>query len=193
MSEARRARLIGVSSFESITAGILLTAEIIAFEWEPFRFERLRGCNRAAFLLYLPEHIYDAFFNSPVGYRAQYAISQRQGEKANRSLIDMIKGKLMSYANENGNVALDSIRASLDGTDAKAWIREQEVHDHLGDDFAEILFDRWIQKSEDGVGLRAPVGTQIEVNGGWFDTAGREHRDPHKTSRSDEIYTVGFA
>ena len=192
MSEERRSRLTALLSFEEIATEISRTAEVIAFEWESYRGERLRGCNRAAFLLHVSEDIYDAFFNSPVGYRAQYAINQKRGEEANRSLIGMIQGKLLSYANEHSDVALDLVRASLDATDAKSWIREQQVHDQLGDDFAEIRFERWIQESEDGVGLRAPLGTQIEVNGGWFDAGGREHRDPRKASRSYEIYTTGF-
>ena len=63
----RSERLRSYSAFASIIDLIAADATVVGFVWEPFDAERLRGCNRASFLLKVSEHAYDAFFNSPAG------------------------------------------------------------------------------------------------------------------------------
>lgn len=65
----RAERLHAYDSFAAVEALIAEDAERTAFAWEPFDAERLSGCHRASFLLRVPEHAYDAFFNAPAGYR----------------------------------------------------------------------------------------------------------------------------
>ena len=85
------------------------------------------------------------------------------------------------------------LESSLAATDAKIWILESEVELHLGDPTPEIVFDLWQQGTTDGVGLRAPIGTRLEVKGGWIDREGRERRDPYKATRGDDIHAFGYS
>jgi hypothetical protein len=64
-----------------------------------------------------------------------------------------------------GGVDLERVEASLAGYDAKAWILESEVSDQMGRDTQDILYEPWRQRSANGAGLLAPVGTKIEVLG----------------------------
>lgn len=119
---ADRARqMLGYSSFDEVIA-LLSTAEIVAFAWEPFQSERLNGCNRAAFLLQVSTEGYDAFFNFPVGYRAQYAVSIGTGEAANRALLARLAVQLFTFSTAKNLVSDVLVRASLRGADAKVWI-----------------------------------------------------------------------
>lgn len=62
-------RLLSYANFGAVVDLIADSVSILDFEWEPFEADRLRGCHRASFLLRVSPDAYDAFFNSPVGYR----------------------------------------------------------------------------------------------------------------------------
>ncbi len=64
--------------------------------------------------------------------------------------------------------------ASLLASEAKLWICESEVESQLGEEQPAILYTLWAESSETGVGLLAPVGTSLEVKGGWLDRQGQE-------------------
>src|SRR5262245_30937051 len=61
------------------------TARIINYQANPLRDHILRGCRRASCLVYIDPFAYDGFFNSPVGYRAQFCLGQ--SEVANHSRL----------------------------------------------------------------------------------------------------------
>jgi hypothetical protein len=180
----RAERLHAYDSFAAVIALIAKDAAITAFAWEPFDAERLSGCNRASFLLTVPEQAYDAFFNAPAGYRGQYARSREAGEVANRSLLSNLESLLLANPSPQQSAHGSRVLRSLRATDAKCWIFEPEVEQHMGVDLPEILYSPWQNASEDGAGLRAPVGSHIEVKGGWLDARGIERRDPKKSLRS---------
>jgi hypothetical protein len=136
---------------------------------------------------------YDAFFNSPKGYRAQYAISPKTGETANRRLLDALEPALMRKAATQNSAPSSRVLKSLRCVDAKVWIDELEVEDQLSDPNPAIAYDAWQFDSPDGQGLRAPVGTRLEVKGGWLDAQGEERRDPLKASRSVQISRTGYS
>jgi hypothetical protein len=186
----RQTMLATYERFENIVAGLILAASVAKAIWEPFGETRLRGCHRAAFLLAVPPWLYDAFFNSPVGYRAQYAQSVELGERKNREVLDALEARLLASWSADGGMEL--ARASLGGAAAKIWINESEVEKHLFEDTPEIDFGPWHLATENGAGLRAPVGTQLVVCGGWIDSSGRERLDSDKLKRSQEIHEVGF-
>ena len=167
--------------------------ELESFCWERFTGSRLGGCKRASFLISVPEFQYDCFFNSPTGYRGQYAISSTAGENANRVLIDYIKGTVITQARQrfefDENVAL----LSLNGDGAKIWIYEPEVESHYFDETPEIDFERWQLNSDTGAGLRAPRGKRLELKGSWFDSKRDIRLDPYKANRSTEIHMTGFS
>jgi len=190
----RTQRLLKYTSFDEI-ASFMKAAKVIDFAWEPFQHKRLKGCNRASFLLQVSEQLYDAFFNSPVGYRSQYAVGISAGESANRKLLSKLEAKLLEFAKPL-NLAPETrvqVQTSLCATDAKLWIYEPEVEGQLGEETPAIIYFPWQQSSTDGVGLLAPVGTKLEVKGGWLDSQGYEHRDPFKATRSEDIYRHGFS
>ena len=178
--------------FEHIV-GSLLESPVEGFWWEPFRSPRLHGCNRASFTLKVEPTAYDAFFNSPKGYRAQYAISPSAGETANRRLLDALEPLLMRTAAAQNSVPSSLVLKSLRCVDAKVWIDELEVEDQLSDPKPAIAYDAWEFDSLDGQGLRAPVGTRLEVKGGWLDAHGDERRDSLKASRSVQISRTGYS
>jgi hypothetical protein len=188
----RVARLRAWRDFEHVVRS-LLESPIEGFWWEPFRSPRLHGCNRASFTLKVEPTTYDAFFNSPKGYRAQYAMSPRAGEAANRRLLDALEPLLIHAATAQNSVPPSLVLKSLRCVDAKVWIDELEVEYQLSDANPAIAYDAWEFDSLDGQGLRAPVGTRLEVKGGWLDARGDERRDSLKASRSVQIFRTGYS
>jgi len=191
VTESRRIDLERYDSFDPILAGLTLMAQVTGNVWEAGYRKDLHGCRRAGFRLTLPSFLVDAFFNSPNGYRAQYAISPRNGELKNRQVIALLQSRLLAYSS---NADLSMVQMSLNGVQAKVWIDEEEegVQRHLHDVVPEISFARWLNNSESGVGTRAPIGTRLVVYGGWVDNQGRERLDLTKICRSDEIHQHGF-
>ncbi len=186
-------RLLSHVSYEEVIELLVGTVKLAKFSWEPFIADRLKGCHRASFLVRVSGWAYDAFFNSPVGYRAEYARSPEAGEVANRLLLERLEPDLIRFPHVATDVRIELLRKPLRATDAKVWIYEPEVSNHLGEETPEILYKPWQQATEDGVGLHAPVGTELEVKGGWLDGRGNERRDPIKRTRSVELHRVGFS
>ncbi len=172
-------------------------AKIEDIDWEIFSGNRLKSCRRAVFLAEVPSQTYDSFFNSPFGYRAQYARGVECGEQANRLLINTLTTDMISVAVRESASDINLIRRSLAADDAKIWICESEVEDHMGDDAPEINYAPWQMASKtawcNGVGLRAPVGTKIEIKGGWLDQQGLVQGDQYKADRSQDIHDFGFS
>jgi hypothetical protein len=189
VARSRQEQLLAWDSFDNILGGLLF-AEVTASIWEPYDGPELSGCRRAAYLLRVPPQLYDAFFNSPVGYRSQYARSPELGALANRNLVDALTTKLIACAPPAIDPAL--VSKSLIGADAKVWIDEKEVQFHFHDYAPEIDYEPWLHNSTDGVGLRAPVGSRLVAYGGWIDGTGRERLNPYKRTRSEDIHRTGF-
>lgn len=188
----RAARLLAPQSFIT-TIELVQAAVTIGFSWEPFRNDRLKGCHRAEFLLVVPVDVYDYFFNSPHGYRAQYAMAPTNGEAANRAVIASLESNLKTFAQTVPETAQLPLITSLGCTDAKIWIYEPEVETQLGKEKPAIRYAPWETSTETGVGLLAPSATKLEIKGGWIDEQGRERRDPAKATRSIDIHLTGFS
>lgn len=188
----RAKRLLEYEHFDKLI-GRLRVAVITDFAWERFESDRLKGCHRAAFLLKVPEQVYDYFFNAPAEYRGQYAIDPAVGEAANRAVVSALEPSLLAFAGTKVVPAEVPVAVSLRATDAKVWIYEREVDAQLGDDSPAIRYAPWEKASETGVGLLAPKGTRLEIKGGWLDDQGREHRDPFKTTRGTDIHCTGYS
>jgi hypothetical protein len=186
---SRVSALFGWRSFDEIVSR-LANSPVISYEWEPYRTSLLSGCSRASFVLKVDSPMYDAFFNSPCGIRAMYAVSPSTGEAADRLLIDALTPTLLSFS--NSDVPLHPWTAkSLGVREAKTWIVEPEVEDQLSSEPA-IIFAPWERESLAGEGLRAPVGTLLEVKGGWLDASGAEQRNPNKAHRSLTLHKTGY-
>jgi len=120
VGEDRAARLYSWPDFRPIVLALKAVASVDKFWWEPYRDADLKGCNRASFTLKVPSSLYDAFFNSPNGYRGQYARASSVGEAANRLLLHELEELLLAREFDRPvDATLDRIRMSLRGTDAK--------------------------------------------------------------------------
>jgi len=159
------------------------------------------------FRVRVPESVYDAFFNSPVGYRAQYRLAIEQGERCNRELIDALTPPCLAFADTKAPSHFPArlIAASLAVKDAKVWINEADL---AGLEGAHITFKPWLDKaaaaargtradkaarSKAETGILAPTGTQLEIKGAWIMPDGAECYDPTKQQRGREIHDYGFS
>jgi hypothetical protein len=174
---------------------------------EPRKNAPCLQCQRAFFKLHLPNCDYDAFFNSPVGYRAQYCIGVENGEARNREILAALEPTCLALvqAKEPPGFPACLVAASLQAAGAKIWIREADLDNLNG---VHIEYQPWLAKaaaaaggtladqaarSSASAGVLAPVGTVLEIKGGWIASDGVECRDSAKVNRSNEIHDYGFS
>lgn len=209
VSEGRITYLTAVKNFSEV---VLLIADAnivgyaIGFGWS----HELYGCKRPEFLLEVSNEIFDIFFNSPVGYRAQYAIAPEVGISQNAYLIESLTDRLTAYTstNTNPNMTLLDVRACLKFPSAKIWIKEEnETALDEADLVVEIDFPRWVETAREAYhntdddeqrnkairGVLAPTGKFLEVKGGWLDSSGQERINPVKADRTTDIWQYGFS
>jgi hypothetical protein len=206
VSAARQQELLSVTSFLEVVERIR-TCSVENFKVEPRRNPPCLGIHRAFFRLKTTFSDYDAFFNSLVGYRAQYAISQDQGRRGNRQVIVALAPKCLDFAKgkEPSHFPRELIVASLASDTAKIWIEEGVLRDMDG---AHIKYDPWLAKaaansigsvadmaarSKAEAGVLAPVGEYLELKGAWVASDGTECFDSTKEQRDDEIHDYGFS
>ncbi len=185
-------QLISWKSFDEI-AECLATCKISKFDWERANKQKLIGCSRASFVLAVPHDLYDAFFNAPNGYRGQFAISETQGEAANRKIIQTLLSQLLDFAAEHPTPTREFVMKSLQCHQAKIWIDEMEVEEQLTDNAPSIDYPAWKFIDQDGQGLRTPLGTKLEIKGGWINNMGEEVINPSKNNRSRNINRTGYS
>jgi hypothetical protein len=185
----RVAALLAWQDFDAIVA-CLACASIVSAEWEPFRTAALAGCSRASATLRVSQAEYDGFYNSPVGIRAQYARAGSHGELADRQLIAALEPRLLPELKAVAPPPPDWLQRSLRGRGAKVWIFESEVESQDADDV--IIYEPWARQSLAREGLRAPIGTLLEIKGAWLDSAGSEQQNPAKAHRSYTIHRTGY-
>lgn len=147
----RRTRLLGLKGFEDVLKQVTSMSTVLEYESEPFKGSRLKGCKRAAFLLSIDRHGYDAFFNSPIGYRAQYCVGLEIGKSANRQIIEALKPKRLAFAKRMTTAAftLQKVEGSLDAVNAKVWIDEREPAAFPSSDLQiEIDYRPWVERAK---------------------------------------------
>jgi hypothetical protein len=190
----RQASLFSWHTFENVVGGVILApwVKVLASRWAPASDAHLLGCLRAEFLLDVGSNTYDGFFNSPVGYRAQFAISPSNGTSQNRGLIDSMTNQLLASCTLPADWRQEA-ELSLRASQAKVWIDESEVQTHYHSSAAEIAFERWNAHPEGDAGSRAPEGTRLVVLGGWLDGKLNEVLNPYKHRRAQEIHDRGFS
>jgi hypothetical protein len=157
------------------------------------------GCYRPSVELDVDSHIFDAFFNSPGGYRAQYLSSPELGQAANGKLMHLLEPQLSAAVNEQcGQYQLspDWTRNSFLANSAKIWPDEDEL------DFIEATIDlaipKWHQRCDWvnaplHAGLWAPLGTRLMVFGAFIDPWGNEVVARSKIRRQFDIHECGFS
>ena len=206
VSEDESRDLLAVAGFGEVIDRIK-AGSIEFIEAEPRKCPPCLGCSRAFFKVHLPEPDYDAFFNAPAGYRAQYAIGVEDGEARNRELLKALEPMCLETANRTAHDDLTAplVAASLRATDAKLWIPESDLRGLSG---VHIEYPPWLDKlaaessgtmadqaarAAASAGVLAPIGTVLEIKGGWIAPDGIECRDPAKANRSKEIHDYGYS
>jgi hypothetical protein len=197
----RREKMLALASFDEVIKQIT-TGLVDWFEFEPRRNSEY--C-RILFRLRVGKAAYDAFFNSPVGYRAQYCISAENGMKQNRRLIEAVMPLCLESIKEKDKYEYPTKRvmASLLGTDAKVWINDKDWPDI---DEIHINYGPWVAKAKAAtkgsiaeqvartnasVGVLAPENIHLELKGAWLTLDNREWRDLSKARRAEEIRDYG--
>jgi len=200
ISPERRKRLLAIETFQEVIRQ-LQAGKISLFAVDP-----RPGFARVFFRLLVTEEAYDAFFNSPKGYRAQYCLNSAYGAKQNRRLVDALTEACLSYSESSPQPGFPRGRviASLGGVGAKVWITESDLPD--GGE-VHINYEPWLKKAQQanvgaiadqaaranaGVGVLAPIGTQLEIKGAWVSQDCTEWLDPKKAHRDEEIRDYGF-
>lgn len=201
VSPERRRQLLAIESFddviERVADGILIS----------FKTEWRQGAARALFQLQVQTETYDAFFNAPHGYRAQYCVEPSIGTTQNRRLIVALRNACLNFRQTQGkpSVVESHVSASLNASRAKIWVTESDFPDV---DEIHINYAPWVSKWERSnrgytqdqaaragaaLGVLAPIGRILEIKGGWINSDGTEWFDPRKARRAEEIRDYGFS
>ena len=206
----RQEQLQAATSFEELL-GILREQLSTACRYEAGCDDELRsrGCRRAVFTAHSldPEsNALDLFFNSPVGYRAQYYVSVIEGERANAVAIAALRPRLLDAARQAdlGDLTLQLADASLSYKSAKIWINTDALQDVTIDGAIEA--PTW-QIEADGrgsqpcdrarvasaaAGLLAPIPAYLEIFGAWLDRNDQEYVMQKKQDRSIRLHKCGW-
>jgi hypothetical protein len=178
----------------------LLTRSVNAIHLSacPGRDAELKSCVQPVFTVSVSEGAFDAFFNSPMGYRACYLRGANAGLSANLALIEALLDRLLdktALASVRELEAID-VRTSLLAASCKVWVHEDDFpFRNLTEDLA---IDAWVRAAASGVekatwGLCAPKGTRIQVKGALLDPCGNEVVPRKKILRRYEIQRYGFS
>jgi hypothetical protein len=194
----RQSKLVALKDFGEVI--YLIRDAIQHIHVEPCRGKAigLEHCIQPIFTLSLTPYAVDAFFNSPVGYRASYLASPNQGLLSNLALVEELRERLVQTAQDAYIAELSTVdlNASLLATSCKAWIHE--------DDFPfesvtrDLAVERWLTAAAAGEkkacwGLCAPQGARIQVKGALLDSLGHEVVPQRKVLRRYEIHDLGFS
>jgi hypothetical protein len=195
----RRARLETFCTFAQIIE-VVETSAVITGAWVcEGEAPGLKGCHRPVVELTVGRDAYDAFFNSPGGYRAQYLLSPENGQAANSRLIGSMEPRLsLAVAEQCGSARLTAsiVRTAFLANSAKIWPDEDELD--LVDATHDLAVEGWRTPCDwvnapVGIGLWAPVGTRLMVYGAFIDPFGNEVVSRKKILRRIDIHLCGFS
>jgi len=205
LAASRRDQLLAVCEWSDVVDRIARgSVEFVGAE--PRQNAPCVGCHRAFFKVHVSHRDYDAFFNSPVGYRAQYRIGINNGELRNREILAALEPPCLAAIQQDAVAGFPKsfIVASLRAAGAKIWISEADLANLNG---VHIKCEQWLAKaasthhgtlseqaarSKAFAGVLAPVGTVLEIKGGWIAPEGVECMDPAKARRAADIHDYGF-
>jgi len=167
--------------------------------------------RRPVFSVRIGEDLFDQFFNSATGYRAEYFRSPWDGLRANAIFMKAASPALLEGAPDGASdLSVDFIRESVATLSAKAWLAEygKEVDQNCptceGEwsaassgpaEQAEIRNGRWEaasgQKAE--WGRKAPYLTKLRIMGAFLDSRRNEYIPFDKRFRAEEIHKFGWS
>ena len=197
-----RERRLRETSFDSIVEQITKQAELHDYGCE--KIHNFPGSKRVWINLILPRQTVDLFHSGAGGYRAQFYLGIRQGEAANRYLIDSLCAafKCLCAARPKQGCPWEFIEASLCHRDAKIWIHEGAwLSDNIPTD-QNLVVDRWEQNADRNTlqhrfepfwaKLTPDRETQLQLKGGCVDETFQPIDVQLKPSRSQELHDHGY-
>ena len=194
----RKVRLASIKRFAEIVELISESVEFIQVESCRGRDDALMTCIQPVFSLSISREAFDAFYNSPAGYRAQYLLSPNAGLVANLELVNRLEERLLKAAAQACIPELQAInlRRSLSATSCKVWVHEDDFpFQSLTTDLAVATWTAAAAAGEEKAkwALCAPLGSRIQVKGALLDPTGNEVVPWKKILRRCEIHHFGFS
>ena len=173
---------------------------------------RMHGCKRVSLRLAptggddIGTHkILDLFFNSTVGYRAQFYLDARQGDSATELLFDtLLLGPLADIVRRGiGEFTSEDVEQSLRSRAAKVWINEEAIPQEGRRDIEAAKWNAVLEGTPSILvpankewtlhwGTTAPIPDYLVVLGAWVDSEHRVFIDPDKADRSDRLSAFGW-
>jgi len=171
----------------------------IHYSVEPGKTDGLKHCKRPVLRFKVEDSLFDAFFNSHSGYRAQFLTDPNCGQAANGIVLDALREQLEAateQATSPHEMESYLARASLRGVSAKIWLFEDEFD--FRNPTEDLSIDSWKAAAVLGCtkakwGLCAPGGSTLEVKGAFLDPYGHEVIAADKISRRFDIHMCGFS
>ncbi|MEW6052454.1 MAG: hypothetical protein AB1552_01520 [Nitrospirota bacterium] len=207
-AQERLPKLKDSISFEDIAITIAKNLAVLCCHTN-----RIEGTDfqRPVYTVEIGRTLFDQFFNSATGYRAQYFRSPWAGLQANALFMKTILPPILESAPSTASVlSVDFIRESLSTLSAKAWLTEHgkeidlECPSCKGEwssglsghsQIAEIINGRWEiasgQKAE--WGRKAPYLTKLRIMGAFLDSRYNEFVPFDKRFRANDIYQFGYS
>jgi hypothetical protein len=218
VDSARAEDLLGTTNFTDIAVDLARDFVASVCKVQPATQSNLlkqHGCKRVELRLLpvsswqvCPSTTADRFFNSPVGYRAQFYISPSVGDRASADLFSLlISGPLRAFVRDG----VDEwpglfVERSLSAPSSKIWI-PQEQWPIPEEGVRDIEATDWIAAQEGKVrysiagqpipwtaflGTRAPNPASFDVMGAWLDDKAQVFIDPDKADRSQRLSAFGW-
>lgn len=195
----RRARLESVASFEHVLDRIAEEIKNIRVSVCQGKEPGLTESRRPVFSFEVSQNTFDAFFNSPVGYRAQYLADPEAGQAANGRLIKRLLPKLVVVAPSafaDPELLESEVEFSLSGASSKVWVHEDYFP--FQSLTVDLAVSSWLAEANAGVkkakwGLCAPRGSMLQIKGAFIDHWGNEIVPKKKVGRRFEIQKYGFS
>lgn len=123
----RRSRLERIDSFDDVIARVQSAIRRIASRKKLGENGGLTDCWQPVFTLFIDRESFDAFFNAPCGYRAQYAWDADLGLAANSRLIGQLTDRLLEQAAVDSELTGSPVQLSLEAASAKIWPLEDDL------------------------------------------------------------------
>ena len=177
--------------------------KLVCFHREPRSADT--SYSRAVYCAEIEPHLFDAFFNSPLGYRGAYFVSPEAGLAANRLLLNVLTPSLVSWTNQHyDDIDQEWVIESLSLSSAKAWLAEEPLGlcDACAGEWStsyvselEIANGRWERSDHAHAvwGRQAPQFRKVRFFGGFVDSAHQEWTAGHKLGRAKHIWEHGWS
>lgn len=196
---ARRERLEKLDGFHKVLEIICRQAQVVDAYMCEGKELGPQNCWRPVVVMNVDRDGFDAFFNSPGGYRAQYLLDPDCGQAANGRLLRALEPQLTSAVVERcgeNRLGRGRISSAFLANSAKIWPDEEQLN--VANATIDLAIDRWKQPCAwinfpKNARLWAPEGTRLKAFGAFLDPWGNEVTSRKKIRRRFDIHECGFS